>query len=262
MKKIRIDEYIFEHFNVGSLEYIGKLIMAGKVLNNNEPVYKASDKISPDTANVRFKNVKQFVSRGGLKLKHAIDKFQLDLSNQVMLDIGSSTGGFTDCALQHGAKLVYAVDVGTNQLDYKLRIDERVKVMEQTNFKDTVLENFELLPDIISIDVSFTSIVPILRHIKSLFAQPIQIAALIKPQFESYLEEREESGIITNPDTHYKVIQRVLKEADDLKLQVSAIERSPITGTKGNVEYLFFITNTHETKYALTDKDINTVVYG
>lgn len=261
MKKIRIDEYIFEHFNVGSIDDIKKLIMAGKVLNNNEPVYKASDKIAPDKANVRFKNVKQFVSRGGLKLKHAIDSFGLDVNNRVMLDIGSSTGGFTDCALQHGAKYVYAVDVGTNQLAYQLRIDERVCVMEQTNFKDTVIKNFDPLPDVISIDVSFTSIVPILRHIKSLFGKKIEIAALIKPQFESYLEEREDSGIITNPDTHYHVIQRVLKECETLGFNLAAIERSPITGTKGNIEYLFFLTGS-EIEYAITDKDIKTVVYG
>ncbi|CAD2073709.1 TlyA family rRNA (cytidine-2'-O)-methyltransferase [Jeotgalicoccus coquinae] len=261
MKKIRIDEYIFEHFNVGSIDDIKKLIMAGKVLNNNEPVYKASDKIAPDKAHVRFKNVKQFVSRGGLKLKHAIDSFGLDVKDRVMLDIGSSTGGFTDCALQHGAKYVYAVDVGTNQLAYQLRIDERVCVMEQTNFKDTVIENFDPLPEVISIDVSFTSIVPILRHIKSLFKDEIEIAALIKPQFESYLEEREDSGIITNPDTHYQVIQRVLKECGLLGLNPAAVDRSPITGTKGNIEYLFYLTGS-ETEYALTDKDIKTVVYG
>ena len=261
MKKIRIDDYIFEQFNVGSIDDIKKLIMAGKVLNNNEPVYKASDKIVPDQANVRFKNVKQFVSRGGLKLKHAIDAFGLDVDGKVMLDIGSSTGGFTDCALQHGAAYVYAVDVGTNQLAYQLRIDERVCVMEQTNFKDTVIDNFEPLPEVISIDVSFTSIVPILRHIKSLFSHKLEIAALIKPQFESYLEEREESGIITNPDTHYQVLQRVLKECESLGLNLAGLERSPITGTKGNVEYLFYLTGS-ETEYAVTDKDIKTVVYG
>lgn len=261
MKKMRIDEYIFEHFNVGSIDDIQKLIMAGKVLNNNEPVYKASDKIAPDKAHVRFKNVKQFVSRGGLKLKHAIDSFELDLKDKVMLDIGSSTGGFTDCALKHGAKYVYAVDVGTNQLAYQLRIDERVSVMEQTNFKETVIENFDPLPDFISIDVSFTSIVPILRHIKALFTHNIEIAALIKPQFESYLEEREESGIITNLDTHYHVLQRVQKECETLGFNLPAIERSPITGTKGNREYLFYLT-AEPNEYAITDKDIKAVVYG
>lgn len=261
MKKTRIDDYIFEHFNVGSIDDIQKIIMAGKVLNNNEPIYKASDKIVPEKANVRFKNVKQFVSRGGLKLKHAIDSFGLDVTDKVMLDIGSSTGGFTDCALQHGAKHIYAVDVGTNQLAYQLRIDERVTVMEQTNFKETVIDNFDPLPDIITIDVSFTSIVPILRHIDALFSHNIQIAALIKPQFESYLEEREESGIISNLDTHYHVIQRVMKECGVLGLNISAVERSPITGTKGNIEYLFYMTK-EKNEYALTDKDIKTVVYG
>ena len=120
MKKVRTDEFIFENFNVGSLEDIKRLIMAGKVLNNNEPVYKPSDKLDPERAEIRFKNVKEFVSRGGLKMQHAIRTFKLDMDNITMLDIGSSTGGFTDCALKSGAKLVYAVDVGTNQLDYKI----------------------------------------------------------------------------------------------------------------------------------------------
>ena len=157
----------------------------------------------------------------------------------------------TDCALQHGARFVYAVDVGTNQLDYKLRVDDRVCVMEQTNFKETVIENFDPLPEVISIDVSFTSIVPILRHIESLFSQPLNIAALIKPQFESYLEEREEKDYY---ESRYSlsVIQRVL--AAKLSDLMSGYRKSPITGTKGNTEYLFFISNKKENKYAITTK--------
>lgn len=241
MKKMRIDNYIYEHFNLGTLDEVRRIVMAGKVLNNNQPVYKASELINPDTADIRFKNVRSFVSRGGLKLNHALQHFNLSIENKVMADIGSSTGGFTDCALQNGAKHVYAVDVGTNQLDYKLRIDPRVTVMEQTNFKHTVTSDFKELPDIFTIDVSFTSIVPILRHIKALFSHNYEIIALIKPQFESYLEETEENGIITNLNTHYNVIQRVGEECKNLHLYLGNIDRSPITGTKGNIEYLLHV---------------------
>lgn len=261
MKKVRTDEFIFENFNVGSLEDIKRLIMAGKVLNNNEPVYKPSDKLDPEKAEIRFKNVKEFVSRGGLKMQHAIRTFKLDMDDIIMLDIGSSTGGFTDCALKSGAKLVYAVDVGTNQLDYKLRTDERVVVMEQTNFKDTVLEDFKILPDLISIDVSFTSIVPILRHIKSLFSHHYAISALIKPQFESYLEEREESGIITNQETHQNVIKRVLSECEALGFSLLDISQSPIKGSKGNIEYLCFLNNDGKKINSITEEDISMVVH-
>lgn len=241
MKKTRVDEYIYSHFNLGTLDEIRRIIMAGKVLNNNQPVYKASELINPDTADIRFKDVKPFVSRGGLKLNHALQYFNLKMEHKVVADIGSSTGGFTDCALQNGAKHVYAIDVGTNQLDYKLRIDRRVTVMEQTNFKHTDTADFDELPNIFTIDVSFTSIVPILRHIKALFSHHYDIVALIKPQFESYLEETEENGIITNLNTHYDVIQRVAEECKKLHLYVYNIDRSPITGTKGNREYLLHL---------------------
>lgn len=260
MKKIRTDEYIFDHFNVGSLQDIQRLIMAGKVLNNNELVYKPSDKLDPSKADIRFKNVKEYVSRGGLKLQHAIQQFNINLSGKVMLDIGSSTGGFTDCGLKHGARYAYAVDVGTNQLDYGLRIDERVKVMEQTNFKDTVVEDFTDLPDLMTIDVSFTSIVPILRHIEDLFSHDYTIVALIKPQFESYLEEREDHGIITNLDTHEQVINRVIVEANKIGLYASELSRSPIKGTKGNIEYLCFFTNEDISHKQIKAEDITKVV--
>lgn len=261
MKKVRTDDYIFENFNIGTLDDIKRLIMAGKVLNNNEPVYKPSDKLDPSKANIRFKNVKEFVSRGGLKMQHAIRTFNIDMNQTTMLDIGSSTGGFTDCALKSGASLVYAVDVGTNQLDYRLRVDDRVVVMEQTNFKDTKIEDFKILPDLISIDVSFTSIVPILRHIKELFDHNYAISALIKPQFESYLEEREADGIITNKKTHEDVIKRVLSECEALNLSLLDISQSPIKGSKGNVEYLCFMNNDGSKTNMITDEDISMVVH-
>lgn len=240
MKKIRVDEYIHSHFNLGTIDEIQRYIMAGQVLNNNAPIYKPSEMINPEKADIRFRNMKQYVSRGGIKLEHAIKEFSLDLRDQCVIDIGSSTGGFTDCALKHEATHVYAVDVGTNQLDYKLRIDPRVTVMEQTNFKDTVIQDFPILPNIITIDVSFTSIVPIINHINKLFNHRFLLIGLIKPQFESYLEEAESGGIITSRETHINVIHRVIEHLKESGYTVLGLKQSPIKGSKGNIEYLVF----------------------
>ncbi|MCD2136917.1 TlyA family RNA methyltransferase [Salinicoccus halitifaciens] len=260
MKKVRIDTYLEENYNIGTLEEVRRFIMAGKVLNNNQPVYKPSEMIIPEKADIRFKNLKSFVSRGGLKLKHAIEEFGIDLRDRVMIDIGSSTGGFTDCALQNGASLVYAVDVGTNQLDYKLRIHPQVIVMEQTNFKVTEADDFSPVPDIMSIDVSFTSIVPILRHIRKLFGHEYEIIALIKPQFESFLEERESDGIITSVETHKNVITRVAAECRELDLQPVAVTKSKVKGAKGNQEYLLHIVHNMNGRKSLTEEDIHFVI--
>lgn len=260
MKKVRIDEFLEDNFNIGTVDEIQRIIMAGKVLNNDQPIYKPSEMIRPDKADIRFKNIKPFVSRGGLKLKHAIECFNIELSGKVMIDIGSSTGGFTDCALQNGADLVYAVDVGTNQLDYKLRIHPDVIVKEQTNFKSTVIDDFSRQTDIMTIDVSFTSIVPILRHISELFDHSYEIIALIKPQFESFLEEREENGIITSVETHRNVIERVIKECSDLDFHPEDIAKSRVKGTKGNQEYLLYLTHNKSIQNNITEEDIQSIL--
>lgn len=243
--KTRADLYLYENYNLGTIEDIKRLIMAGKVLNNNAPVYKPSDIIIEESANIRFKNIKEFVSRGGLKLREAIQVFNLDFNDKVVVDIGSSTGGFTDCALTHGAKRVFAVDVGTNQLDYSLRVDDRVIVLEQTNFKDITDEIIDK-PNTFTIDVSFTSIVPILRHIKVLFDHEYEVIALIKPQFESYLEERESDGIIRNAETQKNTVIRVVDECEAIGFSTYQIIESPIKGTKGNTEFLLHIKNDHK----------------
>ena len=261
-KKSRIDEYVHQEFNFGSLEDVRRIIMAGKVLNNNAPVYKPSEIIETAKANVRFKNIHPFVSRGGIKLKHALEVFDLSVKNNAVADIGSSTGGFTDCALKNGASHVYAIDVGTNQLDYRLRTDERVSVMEQTNFKSTILSDFPAPPHVFTIDVSFTSIVPILRHIVDLFIHEYDIIALIKPQFESYLEEREDDGIIHSLKTHESVITRVIAECTELGLSSLALDRSPIKGGKGNIEYLLHLKHIHNEVKSIDEKGLKPIVYG
>ncbi len=259
MKKVRIDAYLEENFNIGTLEEVRRFIMAGKVLNNDQLIYKPSEMIDPGKADIRFRNLKSFVSRGGLKLKQALEEFSIDLGERIMIDIGSSTGGFTDCALQNGAKLVYAVDVGTNQLDYKLRIHPQVVVKEQTNFKSTAAADFEPVPDIMTIDVSFTSIVPILRHTRKLFGHDYEIVALIKPQFESFLEEREADGIIHSVETHKNVVHRVVAECRALGLHPVAIAKSKVKGAKGNQEYLLHLNHGKYEEKSLTDEDIHRI---
>lgn len=261
-KKLRIDEYIHQEFNFGSLEDIRRIIMAGKVLNNDTPVYKPSETIVTAKANIRFKNIRPFVSRGGIKLKHALEVFDLKIEGSVVADIGSSTGGFTDCALKNGAVHVYAIDVGTNQLDYRLRTDKKVTVMEQTNFKNTVHGDFKDKPVVFTIDVSFTSIVPILRHIVDLFDHEYDIIALIKPQFESYLEEREEDGIIHSLETHEAVVTRVIDECTRLGLTSIALDRSPIKGGKGNIEYLLHLNHGRTDLKSIDEKGIRPIIFG
>ncbi|MFC3418144.1 TlyA family RNA methyltransferase [Salinicoccus hispanicus] len=261
-KKSRIDSYLHDNYNLGTLEEVRRIIMAGKVLNSNQPVYKPSEMIDISKADIRFKNIKPYVSRGGIKLNYAVKAFDIELEDSIVIDIGSSTGGFTDCSLQKGAIHVYAVDVGTNQLDYRLRTDARVTVMEQTNFKDTKLSDFPRMPDVLTIDVSFTSIVPILRHITELFDHNYEIIALIKPQFESYMEEREDSGIITSKLTHENVIHRVLEACSGIGLYGTGLDRSPITGTKGNIEYLLHLTSSSISASVVEEKDIQQIIYG
>lgn len=256
MKKVRVDQYIYEHFNIGTVDKIRRYIMAGQVLNQNMPVYKPSEMIDPERASIRFKHMKEFVSRGGHKLAYAIDHFDFTVKNQVMIDVGSSTGGFTDCALQNGAKHVYAVDVGTNQLDYRLRTHESVTVMEQTNFKDTKRIDFAQLPGVITIDVSFTSIIPIINHIHELFQHEINVIGLVKPQFESYKEEIEDGGVITSLYTHINVLERVIRHFNTLDFSVINIAQSPIKGHKGNVEYLLHAKYTSESKATIDSQTI------
>src|SRR5699024_10730815 len=152
-------EYVYQEFSFGSLEDVRRIIMAGKVLNNDAPVYKPSEMIDPVKANVRFKNIRPFVSRRGIKLKRALEAFDLNAKGSTHVQIRSSTGGLTDCTLKNGAVHVYAIDVGTNQLDYRLHTDGRVTVMEQTNFTGTVVSDFDVPPGVFTIDVAFTSIV-------------------------------------------------------------------------------------------------------
>ena len=178
-----------------------------------------------------------YVSRGGLKLEKAIKEFGLDLNGLIMLDIGSSTGGFTDCGLQNGVKEVYALDVGTNQLVWKLRNDERVHVMEKTNFRYATLDMFQFgQPEFVSIDVSFISLKHIFPALSHILKKDGYIVALIKPQFEAGKDDVGKHGIVSEPSVHERVIKEVIDYAHDSHMSLKQLTYSPITGGVGNIE--------------------------
>ncbi|RJX38348.1 TlyA family RNA methyltransferase [Paenibacillus pinisoli] len=239
--KERIDVLLVERGYYDSREKAKKALMAGLVLVDNEPVDKSGMKV-PRAADIKVKGaIHPYVSRGGLKLEKAIRSFELDMKNRVMLDIGASTGGFTDCALQHGAAYVYAIDVGTNQLDWSLRSHEQVKVMEKTNFRYLQPEQLEgPPPTFASIDVSFISLKLILPTLATLISEGAEIVALIKPQFEAGREKVGKSGVVRDAAVHLEVLETVLGQAASLGYKLQDLTFSPITGGEGNIEFLAY----------------------
>lgn len=240
MKKKRADALLVEQDLVETKEEALSFILAGKVFTSKEiKILTAGESLPNDTELYIKGQEKKYVSRGGLKLEEAIQHFKLSLQNKIVLDIGSSTGGFTDVSLKNGAKLVYALDVGTNQLAWELRNHEQVIVMEQTNFRYSKPEDFkDGLPGFATIDVSFISLELILPPLYDILEDQGDIVALIKPQFEAARADVGEGGIINNPSVYRKVLQNILDFAEDENFAVLDLTLSPITGTKGNVEFL------------------------
>lgn len=239
-QKERIDVLLVEQGLCDSREKAKAAIMAGLVFNKDgERLEKAGMKIARDTQLQVKGAVHPYVSRGGLKLEKALRTFELDIADSVMLDIGASTGGFTDCALQHGARYVYAIDVGYNQLDWSLRNDSRVHVMERTNFRYTTPEDLAgPVPDFATIDVSFISLTIILPPLLALLRRPARVVALIKPQFEAGKEKVGKSGVVRDRKVHQEVLERILAYAAGLGFRLEGLTFSPITGGEGNIEFL------------------------
>lgn len=237
--KERLDVLLVEQGYYDSREKAKAAVMAGLVLVNDVPADKAGMKVPRDAA-LRVKGqVHPYVSRGGLKLEKAIRTFGLQMDGRTMLDIGASTGGFTDCALQNGAAFVYAVDVGYNQLDWSLRSDPRVKVMERTNFRYITPDMLDgPVPDVATIDVSFISLKLILPPLTTVLATGGDTVALIKPQFEAGREKVGKSGVVRDPAVHRDVLESVLGFAASLGFELEGLTYSPITGGEGNIEFL------------------------
>lgn len=244
--KERLDVLLVKNGYAPSREKAKSIIMAGNVFVNGQREDKAGTMFAEEkikTFEIKGHALK-YVSRGGLKLEKAVNEFALSLEGKICMDIGSSTGGFTDCMLQNGAVKVYSVDVGSGQLDWKLRSDERVVCMEKTNFRYMVREDIEDDLDFASVDVSFISLDKILPPARNLLKEDGQMVCLIKPQFEAGREKVGKNGVVREPEIHREVIERVTAFAYEDDFDILALSFSPIKGPEGNIEYLLYLQKT------------------
>ena len=240
--KERLDVILVSLGYAESREKAKAIIMSGNVFVDGQREDKAGTTFDTDKVKVEVKGATlKYVSRGGLKLEKAMTHFDLTLTDKICMDIGASTGGFTDCMLQNGASKVYAVDVGHGQLAWKLRNDERVVCMEKTNFRYMVKDDIGDDLDFASVDVSFISLTKILLPAKGLLKDGGEMVCLIKPQFEAGRDKVGKKGVVREPKVHKEVICKVIDYADSLGFLVKALEFSPIKGPEGNIEYLVFL---------------------
>ncbi len=251
--KERLDVLIVQRQLAESRERAKAYIMAGVVYVDGQKEDKAGLKVSTSSS-VEVRQKMRYVSRGGYKLEKAMEVFNLSLDNKICMDVGASTGGFTDCMLQNGAVKVYSIDVGYGQLAWTLRQDERVVCMEKTNMR--YVETLADKIDFSSIDVSFISLTKILGVVSNLLSDDGEIVALIKPQFEAGREQVEKNGVVKSPKVHEEVIRNIWEFAISIDLYVKGLDYSPIKGPEGNREYLIYLTRGKN----YSDVDINQVV--
>lgn len=240
--KERLDVLLVERGLIETREKAKRTIMAGLVYTNEERLDKPGEKVLADIP-LRIKgNVLPYVSRGGLKLEKALKVFDVSVMDKVLLDIGASTGGFTDCALQNGAKMSYALDVGYNQLAWKIRQDERVVVMERTNFRYVTPANLSgEMPNFATIDVSFISLTLILPVLKTILVTGSDIIALVKPQFEAGRAQVGKKGIVRDEKVHLMVVEKIIDFSVQQGFTATNLSYSPITGGDGNIEFLLHL---------------------
>ncbi|MCF7855793.1 MAG: TlyA family RNA methyltransferase [Candidatus Pacebacteria bacterium] len=238
MPKERLDTLIHNRGLADSREQARRLVMAGSVLVNGQPATKPGHRVADDV-DITLKSRPRFVSRGGEKLQGAVDAFELDVSDRVCMDIGASTGGFTDCLLQNGASRVYAIDVGRGQLDWRLRNDPRVVVMEGVNARYLADGDLPEKPSVATVDASFISLTKILPAAIQVLADEAQCIVLIKPQFEATRQDVGKGGVVRDPDVHEAVVRKVREFSEtELKLTWGGVVTSPIKGPAGNIEFL------------------------
>lgn len=245
-QKERLDKLVVDRGLCSSRAQAQALIMDGKVRVKGEPVRKPGTLIPVEETAIEVADRQPYVSRGGLKLAKALPLFGIQVPGRACMDVGASTGGFTDCLLQNGAAGVIAVDVGYGQLDWKLRSDNRVQVLEKTNIRELSPEQLQSAPSLGVVDTSFISLKKVLPPLSALLTPDAEIVALLKPQFEhrDYLEDPNFKGVVRGEENHRKIVTGVL---DDLHAllpgwQLSGLDFSPITGPKGNVEFLLYYT--------------------
>lgn len=264
--KERLDVLLVKKGLAPSREKAKAVIMAGSVYVDGQKEDKAGSVFDEESAQIEVRgHALPYVSRGGLKLEKALNVFPITLTDKICMDIGASTGGFTDCMLQNGAAKVYSVDVGYGQLDWKLRQDDRVVCMEKTNFRYMTPEDIPDVLDFASVDVSFISLDKILTPAYALLKEQGEMVALIKPQFEAGREKVGKKGVVRDPKVHEEVISRIVRHADEVSFEVLDLSYSPIRGPEGNIEYLIHLKkNPERTVYpdilAVFEKKIKEIV--
>lgn len=245
--KERLDVLLVKLGYAQSREKAKAIIMAGNVFVNGQREDKAGTSFEEAKSVIEVKgSALKYVSRGGLKLEKAIQSFDISLEGMICMDIGASTGGFTDCMLQNGAVKVYSVDVGHGQLDWRLRNDERVVCMEKTNFRYVKPEDIGDILDFASVDVSFISLTKILIPARDLLKTNGRMVCLIKPQFEAGKEKVGKKGVVREPEIHEEVIEKVMDYAMSVGFHILGLQYSPVKGPEGNIEYLLYIEKKEE----------------
>lgn len=252
--KERLDKYLTDLGYFETKSKASSAILAGHVKINDEYITKSGFQINPAKEYDIVVKTMPYVSRGGFKLKKALDAFNFSPKDRICFDAGASTGGFTDCLLQNGAKFVFAVDVGYGQLDWKIRSDERVKTIERTNLKicqiDEIYSTDEPIADLLVSDLSFISLTKVLPNLKTLLKPEFhEMICLIKPQFEAGKEKVEKGGVVRDKKVHEEVIQNVIECAKDLNYKINGLTYSSIKGPSGNIEYLVWLSTKDENQY-------------
>lgn len=260
--KERLDVLLVRNGLAASREKAKAVIMAGSVFVNGQREDKAGTMVDEKAELTVKGNQLKYVSRGGLKLEKAMSHFDITPEGKVCMDVGASTGGFTDCMLQNGAVKVYSVDVGHGQLDWKLRNDARVVCMEKTNIRYVVPEDIGEPPSFVSIDVSFISLTKVLGPVRDLMAPEGNVVCLIKPQFEAGREKVGKKGVVRDPKVHEEVIRKVMSYAQSIGFLCRELEFSPIKGPEGNIEYLLHLQKgvSKETEGALSEDAVEKTV--
>lgn len=260
MAKIRLDVFMVNKGLAPSREKAKAIIMAGQVYIDNQKCDKAGQMLDEEATGVEVRGeTLKYVSRGGLKLEKAMAQFPISLEGKVAMDIGASTGGFTDCMLQNGAKKVFAVDVGYGQFAWKLRQDERVVNMERTNIRYVTREQIGTGLDFASIDVSFISLKLVLPVVYELLNDGGEVAALIKPQFEAGREQVGKKGVVRDIKVHYEVVKKTLATAREIGFATAGLTFSPIKGPEGNIEYLAYLKKS-DSNEEISEDEIKAVV--
>lgn len=256
MAKDRLDVHLVNKGYFDSREKARRAIMEGIIFVNgireDKPGFQVDGKAEIEVRG----NPLPYVSRGGLKLEKAIKEFNIDLANKVCIDVGASTGGFTDCMLQNGASKIYSVDVGYGQLAWKLRNDSRVVVMERTNFRYIKPDDIGVLVDFISVDVSFISLTKIIPPAKQLLKEEGNIVCLIKPQFEAGRDKVGKKGVVRDARVHKEVIEKIIEFAQNFDLSILGLSYSPIKGPEGNIEYLLYLGQQTETQDSVSVEEV------